>query len=673
MQDIEIYVNNQRIELIGSEVIGLTLVGNDVAKLEKVNVNLSNGFSIPRTAVNELIFELSSEINSTSLLPYQKIPCFVKQNGIEIEGYTNATMVINEIKEKTYEVTLYGNEFDLLTALGDLKIWELPLTEYSHIKNTANVVIGVNAGLSNGWLYPVIDWGYDETNVMSNGNKNVATQNMYPAIYVKPILDKIFAQVGKTYTLPTNINTSVEKQIVTVKSQANPNPITEINNDIQGLRNIDETIGTITDGTQYPIDYTDIENIAAFEGIYKKVRVKFKAKIDLTLNEYPAAVDVNGTLNLLSGLYEFLGDPTQFQDLFESFQFEWRAGTLEPQTQTFEMTAEFDYTTNALFRNWVLNADLSIYNIFETKLLLRYLQLENLTSGYTVNYKVYETLVTYDYIDFPLSEGLNENDTIHFVQWLPDLTCKDFIKAVMQVHGLNIKYDTFNDNFVFSEMNKIYENLGNGIYYDWSNKLISQIPTKHQFDLGYAQNNYVKWKDDKTDEIYDMSVFDLNLQMANENVELQKDLIKMPFAACRTVTRIASDIVPKVRMVKTEGLEKPESRYLSNVGYASGAPAIIIGGTGANNFKYFRTPLISNDAFSGYNFFDGETGGGENYGILNNSPRKILALFNLDVLDIYSFDFDKPIYIKTLQAFFYANRINNFIAGKPTEVELIKL
>lgn len=301
MQDIEIFVNNQRIELIGSEVIGLTLVGNDVAKLEKVNVNLSNGFSIPRTAVNELIFELSSEINSTSLLPYQKIPCYIKQNGIEIEGYTNATMVINEVKEKTYEVTLYGNEFDLLTALGDLKIWELPLTEYSHVKNTANVVIGVNAALSNGWCYPVIDWGYDENICMSNGNKNVATQNMYPAIYVKPLLDKIFAQVGKSYTLPTAINSYIEKAIITVKSKSNP--VTVINNEIQGKRYIDETTGTYVEGNlnYFPIDYTDIENIAAFEGISKKLKIKWKVIIDLTLNEYPPVGQVDGTMKLYSG------------------------------------------------------------------------------------------------------------------------------------------------------------------------------------------------------------------------------------------------------------------------------------------------------------------------------------------------------------------------------------
>ena len=50
----------------------------------------------------------------------------------------------------------------------------------------------------------------------------------------------------------------------------------------------------------------------------------------------------------------------------------------------------------------------------------------------------------------------------------------------MQIHGLNIKYDTFNDKFIFTQMSKIYENLQNSLYYDWSDKLISQTPTKHQ-------------------------------------------------------------------------------------------------------------------------------------------------------------------------------------------------
>ena len=52
--------------------------------------------------------------------------------------------------------------------------------------------------------------------------------------------------------------------------------------------------------------------------------------------------------------------------------------------------------------------------------------------------------------------------------------------------------------------------------------------------------------------------------MANENVEFEKELIKIPFAASRLVSRLDSDLIPKIRMVKTEGLEKPESRYLSS-------------------------------------------------------------------------------------------------------------
>ena len=688
MQDLEIFVNNQKLELIGSEVIGLTMVANDVAKLEKVNVNLSNGFSIPRTAINELILELCSEINSTSLLPYQKIPCYVKQSGIEIDGYLSATMVINEIKEKTYEVTLYGNGFDLMTALGDLKIWELPLAEWSHIKSTANVKIGVNAGLSNGWCYPVVDWGYDETNVMRNGNKNVATQNMYPALYVKKILDRIFAHVDKAYELPTSINTSIERQIITIKSQPNDIKTIPVEN-IRGHRQINELNGTKTGGNgekYFPTSYTDIDNIALYDEINKYVRVKWRIQGSVTLNEYPLNEDIAYDIAVYTGDYSFMASPdppvrTLIHEVVQ--QGGWRE-ELAPKTQTFDVefskVAGFFQPKGERFTQWYgYPFGVVGYNnerAFEVTELPFFIKLGSGfgTSNYSIDLHVDSFIVEYEYFGFDTyNTGINEDNTVHFSQWLPDITCKDFLKAIMQIHGLNIKYDTFNDKFIFTQMSKIYENLQNSLYYDWSDKLISQTPTKHQFDLGYAQNNYVKWKDDKLDETYNMTSFNLNLTMENENVEFEKELIKIPFAASRLVSRLDSDAIPKIRMVKTDGLEKPESRYLSSYGIISGSPAIIIDSENVNEFIGFKNPFVSYDAFSGYSFFDGEKGGGEIYGILKNNPRKILALFNLDILDIYNFDFSKAVYIKYYQAFFYVNKINNFIQGKPTEVELIKL
>jgi len=52
---------------------------------------------------------------------------------------------------------------------------------------------------------------------------------------------------------------------------------------------------------------------------------------------------------------------------------------------------------------------------------------------------------------------------------------------------------------------------------------------------------------------------------------------------------------------------------------------------------------------------------------------KITAYFNLNEEDIANFKQVIPVFIRKYGAFFYVNKIKNYISGKTTQVELIRL
>jgi hypothetical protein len=52
---------------------------------------------------------------------------------------------------------------------------------------------------------------------------------------------------------------------------------------------------------------------------------------------------------------------------------------------------------------------------------------------------------------------------------------------------------------------------------------------------------------------------------------------------------------------------------------------------------------------------------------------KLTALFDLSAVDVVDFDHFIPVYIDRFDGFFYVNRIIDFIDGRPSKVELVKI
>lgn len=235
--------------------------------------------------------------------------------------------------------------------------------------------------------------------------------------------------------------------------------------------------------------------------------------------------------------------------------------------------------------------------------------------------------------------------------------------------------------YSFSEMER---RINAKQFVDWSDKIVISTSNQWSFKTGdYAQRNYINFTVNEPDGLSDRIV----LIIQNGSLSLEKDLFTMPIQAGRDLSYAigAAEIhcasVP-VLTSETETMEI-EGTEIARVNwfYEGCAPHLVFAPTA-------KAPIVIRQ--------------GNNWGIgpdedltdgyyLEHRPsaylheqyysriekmlggRAVKWEFNLDVIDVGQIDFFTPVWIEQFRAFFYISKINNFVAGKPTTVDLIKL
>jgi hypothetical protein len=148
-----------------------------------------------------------------------------------MRGYLQLTEIPINDQEIQYELVIIGKLANLFQDLGEKKLAEIDLSEYNHTWNYSNIANSwadyiIKNGVSynnfvggnpngEGYVYPLIDNG------LSTLVNNVAAEyeyelekTMYPAIYIKQIVDKIFSEAGYRYE-SNFFNSVIFKRLIT--------------------------------------------------------------------------------------------------------------------------------------------------------------------------------------------------------------------------------------------------------------------------------------------------------------------------------------------------------------------------------------------------------------------------------------------------------------------------
>ena len=234
----------------------------------------------------------------------------------------------------------------------------------------------------------------------------------------------------------------------------------------------------------------------------------------------------------------------------------------------------------------------------------------------------------------------------------------DLIKMFVNEFALTVNVD--NDNKVMHaySMSKLYQNFDTAK--DWSKKLDFGKEQQIEFTFSdYAQSNYIKLQDNEDDLV--KKSFEFNI--VNENLAKRKDLFEMPFCATKKITTDSQTVgnltcsIPMVSKADDGELSfsggKLHLVYLFDDTFDVYPITACIDAFDSNLFSVrWEQPIFSN---------------------MLTEVKYVTAYFNLTDEDIANYDPFTPVYISYFGQYFYINKIVNYVTGKLTKVELLKL
>lgn len=168
---------------------------SDIKNPDRRQGSYTKTINIPGSKTNDRLFAHIFEIDiDCRFNPNIRTPCVLSVDGLEqLNGHLKLIRIKSlDDNKKEYECSIIGSVSNIFTVMSDKELTHLDMSEYNHVYNKTNQKASWTATVGEGYVYPLIDYGY------SNG-LTYAVENMYPAIYVKEYVDKIFSYTGFTY------------------------------------------------------------------------------------------------------------------------------------------------------------------------------------------------------------------------------------------------------------------------------------------------------------------------------------------------------------------------------------------------------------------------------------------------------------------------------------------
>ena len=223
MNQVDLYISNQRLDLFNDEEITINLSVQNLQDISKIFTDFTQGFTIPASTNNNRILshyyrvdltggfdarlrqEARIEINS---LPFRS--GVIQLEGVQMKG----------TEPYSYSLSFYGDLVNMTDLFGEDYLYDLDLSAYDHDYNGATIQQGFDqdALLSGDVFYPLMspvrNWVYNVGNASdprhdddiqfitghAGHHHGVNYYELKPAIKVTKLLDAIEAKYGITFS-----------------------------------------------------------------------------------------------------------------------------------------------------------------------------------------------------------------------------------------------------------------------------------------------------------------------------------------------------------------------------------------------------------------------------------------------------------------------------------------
>ena len=142
MQNIQLYIEGQRVDMFDDETVSITDTIQNVKDIGKIFTAFSRTFSLPATKINNKIFKhyynfdivngFDARIKKNSNIELDSLP--FRDGKIKLEGVD-----LKDNKPHTYRITFFGSTVTLKDLLGDDKLQSLDLTDYDKVYSFTDV------------------------------------------------------------------------------------------------------------------------------------------------------------------------------------------------------------------------------------------------------------------------------------------------------------------------------------------------------------------------------------------------------------------------------------------------------------------------------------------------------------------------------------------------------
>lgn len=623
----------------------------------------SISFKLPKTANNKAIFQSCEVVTSASNIPYQRLDCRLYVDGVDM----NMRFCTLEKVDEYYNIRTYGTNVSFFDLLKDKSLLALNYSDYNGFYNAERVGTTNN----NDIVFPIVDFNKDSPNAYVTSGQTISSETMLPAFKVNSILNKICNAAG--YTLQNNIQT--------------PNLIIPCNGkkvrDYDGSKYLGRFL-PLTGGPAtvpltfffdpfYRFDYTAFPLTSKSYWIDSTVTTRPRTVMGNFTSPYnfrnlcfADEVSINFTLNckIIASGFSVL-----FIEVITSSQTKTYSTNRTTGISTFTISDFIEVKKDAngacgmsIRITKLTGASISLYMDSATNF--------NITSCTILNP-----------LDIRTKQQARDFGGFRYLTpstMLPNVKQADFIKNYLKLFSGVITVDENTKVVKLNQFNDIRNNLNNAV--DWSGKVDFTDDYITDFELDYAQNNFLKYKDD--DSVIKPVGTDYNAVIQNENLAVNKDLISVDFSATENVNRFSYTFpVNQIKIYENGDIANDVNMRILILELRS-APMYVRNSSDVLSGSSYQ--IVSNVPFTRFIDTNFTNNIGFELNLFNNYYTYIISVIDkykiielnvrLNLSDVSNLDFLKPVYIRELDTYFYVNKIKfDYTSKNSSVVELIKL
>lgn len=629
---IELRIEGQAVDTAPNTKITLNFNSNVFGDISKIQPSNSLTISLPKTPTNSKVFGAPAVVGGSSIAPYRRWNAELYVNGVSVVD--TAYAVLLSVGD-SYEIALYWGVVTALSTLKDSGKTLADINEVLEIKyggenwwqswegSYGKTLAGVaNGGLMNA----VYEAGIEDLRNNTTARAQVA---LLPSVRASWLWNNIVADNGLNVSKPSLFTQMLPKLALPFVSH--------------------KTLG----GESFSANY--LKSNTRYNKQWEAGAISFHS-----LDSVPASVYfevVNAVVPIRVSLREIEFDAGIFRSKAEGkVRFAIKVAGQSDSTSIPTLYIEHRNTDNLAIKKTgmtlatAFSTELSLeVNIKEGEYIVPYIEWIDTTGrnnpdGVRVTSASVDIVAQYGDVEDQVMGGMiNTRDN------LPDISQLDFVKAMCAMFGL---WATLVDGVVHLVR---FVDFYTQTAIDWSHKLVGtgdgDAANTTYMLADYAQRNILRYKEDDTVKVDASGA----LVVDNENLDREKDMAQMPFAASdgNTIPHLKwkddDSTTGEVEEVDVEQRIMVLKEQLS------------IGGSGTTSLS-FDGLQFSQLIPEYYNFWQK---------IMRN-PIVIEEKVQLSEIDIKTLDFRKPIYLQKYGAQFVVDNVQ-WSEGEPSTVTLVKL